>query len=83
MIDVDKSINIIDCMGTDFEDVKKLINSILNDTSNPVYLITPIASFDYFNASQFKPVWNYTFHLDMDHIDFSNFKPGLGVYELL
>lgn len=83
MIDVNKSINIIDCMGTDFENVQKLINSILNDTSKPVYLITPIASFDYFNASQFKPVWNYTFHLDMDHIDFSNFKPGLGVYELL
>ena len=82
-IDDNKSFNLIDCMGTDVENVEKVINNTLRSTKKPVYLITPIASFGHFNASQFKPVWNYTFHLDMDHIDLSNFKPGLGIYELL
>ncbi|RCK54851.1 GPI mannosyltransferase 4 [Candida viswanathii] len=80
VVDDAKSINIVDCMGTDVENVQKVLD---RKHSKPVYLITPVASFHHFNASQFRPVWNYTFHLDMDHIDFANFKPGIGIYELL
>ncbi|KAL6452434.1 SMP3 GPI mannosyltransferase 4 [Candida maltosa Xu316] len=80
-VDVRKSVNIVDCMGVDVYEVERVLGSV--GRSKPVYLITPIASFHNFNASDFIPVWNYTFHVDLDHIDFSNFELGLGIYRLI
>ncbi|KHC81368.1 GPI mannosyltransferase 4 [Candida albicans SC5314] len=74
-------INIVDCMGADSKEVQQILQTI--STNKPVYLITPIASFKHFDESRFSPVWNYTFHLDLDHLDFADIQPGLGVYQLL
>ncbi|EGW33451.1 GPI mannosyltransferase 4 [Spathaspora passalidarum NRRL Y-27907] len=82
--DFSKTINIIDAMGDDIEKVNDKFISLPRD--KPIYLITPIASFRHFNSSQFQPIWNHTLHLDMDHLDFTNWEslqPGLGIYQLL
>lgn len=76
-----KFISIVDCMGADSKEVQQILQTI--STNKPVYLITPIASFKHFDESRFSPVWNYTFHLDLDHLDFADIQPGLGVYQLL
>lgn len=75
----DKDYIIIDAMGLDLEQVE----ASLYKREEPVYLITPIASFHNFNDSRFKPVYNYTYHIDLDHLDWRNFQLGLGMYELI
>ncbi|KAI3404729.2 SMP3 [Candida oxycetoniae] len=74
-----KNYTIIDAMGTDLQ----MVTNLLENVGKPVYLITPLASFRSFNASAFKPIWNYTYHIDLDHIEWPNLQSGLGVYELL
>lgn len=84
-LDSSKSNYLIDAMGSDYTHVSKLIESF-KDFSVSIYLIAPIASIRKHYDISMHQVWNYTHHLDLDHIDFSDFqslKPGLGIYELL
>lgn len=79
---VDLKSYLFDTMGADFQVVEELINGL----DCKVYLITPTASFDNFNKTEFNQTWEYLYHYDLDHLDFSNInslKPGLGIYELL
>ncbi|KAI5954027.1 SMP3 [Candida margitis] len=74
-----KDFTLIDAMGSDLDHVE----AFLYRRDQPTYIITPVASFHNFNATRFKPVYNYTYHIDLDHIDWSNFQLGLGIYELI
>ncbi|KAI5951499.1 SMP3 [Candida jiufengensis] len=69
-----KNFTMIDAMGSSIENIT---NQIVGD--RPVYLITPLASYNY--GEKFKPIWNYTYHIDLDHLD--NFQLGLGIYQLI
>lgn len=84
-LDSTKSNYLIDTMGSNYTHVSKLIESF-KDFSASIYLIAPIASIRKHSDINMHQVWNYTHHLDLDHIDFCDFqslKPGLGIYELL
>ncbi|CAK9440585.1 uncharacterized protein LODBEIA_P46300 [Lodderomyces beijingensis] len=78
-----KHFTIIDAMGSDLDKVVQKLDEVWSKESKPVYLVTPLASFTHLDASRFNPVWNYTHHIDLDHIDWSNFQTGLGIYELI
>ena len=73
-------------MGMSVEDVNKVIRNV-SATHKLVLLITPIASFKQnFEASAYDEVWSYNYHLDMDHLNFSDLqslRPGLAIYSLL
>ncbi|KAI5964753.1 SMP3 [Candida pseudojiufengensis] len=69
-----KEFTIIDAMGSSINDVIKELND-----DRPTYLITPLASYTY--GSHFKPLWNTTFHIELDHLD--NFQLGLGIYQMI
>lgn len=56
-------------MGSDYTHVSKLIESF-KDFSGSIYLIAPIASIRKHYDISMHQVWNYTHHLDLDHIDF-------------
>ncbi|ODV78941.1 glycosyltransferase family 22 protein [Suhomyces tanzawaensis NRRL Y-17324] len=85
-MDVSKSNYVFDTMGSPVEEVKKLLGQ-LSTSGKKVYLITPVASFNLnFNQQSYNQTYSYDTHLDMDHLDFSDWQsltPGLGVYELL
>lgn len=82
--DSSKSNYVLDTMGLDVEDLHTLI-ALVN--ASRVYLVTPTASFNqHFRQVPHYLTWLTATHLDMDHLDFSNWetlKPGLGIYELL
>ncbi|KAK6198139.1 GPI mannosyltransferase 4 [Scheffersomyces amazonensis] len=93
-LDSTKSKFVIDTMGIDYDKLLELIKSIQKEMSTssnakPIYLITPSASFNTVhlsNDNQYQLIWNYDYHLDLDHLDFHNIeslKPGLGVYQLI
>lgn len=77
-----KDMHIVDAMGSDkimkvMEDAQSLIPHAA------IYLICPLASFDTeMDPSMFELVWSTAFHMDMDHLDFSDtrsLRPGLGI----
>ncbi|KAF8001466.1 hypothetical protein HF325_003967 [Metschnikowia pulcherrima] len=76
----------IDAMGMSVEGVNKVIRNV-SATHKLVLLITPIASFKQnFEAGAYDEVWSYNYHLDMDHLNFSDLqslRPGLAIYSLL
>lgn len=84
-IDKGKSNLVFDTMGTEFEHLRAVFDAVPKHSET--YLITPIASFNTnFNSSDFELAWSYSWHLDMDHLDFGNWaslQPGLGIYRLL
>jgi len=83
--DSTKSNFLIDTMGSSFKHVSKLIETY-KDFNGSIYLIAPTSSMLEHNDISMNQVWSYTHHLDLDHLDFSNFqslKPGLGIYEIL
>lgn len=83
--DSTKSNFLIDTMGSSFKHVSKLIETY-KDFNGSIYLIAPTSSMLEHNNISMNQVWSYTHHLDLDHLDFSNFqslKPGLGIYEIL
>lgn len=87
-LDTKRSQLLIDTMGSDFEYVQGLVNELQESGVSRIYLITPIASYltSVSEPAKYRSVWNYTLHLDLDHLDFGNLKsltPGIGVYELL
>lgn len=84
-MDDTKSNYLIDTMGSDFKHVSNVVKRFQN-INGLIYLIAPVASMLHSDELSFTQVWNYTSHLDLDHIDFASFesmKPGLGIYELL
>lgn len=88
ILDATKSTYIFDTMGSDHEKVEKLLEELLS-INNQTILITPTASFNVKfdnSTTPYKQLWHYNYHIDMDHLDFSNLdslKPGLGIYQLL
>lgn len=84
--DKHKQNHIIDAMGSNPERLQKLLASV-KQTSSKVYLITPIASFNqHFGAQPHRQVWLTNYHIDLDHLDFSDsasLQPGFGIFELL
>ncbi|KAG5417167.1 SMP3 [Candida metapsilosis] len=74
-----KDFTLIDAMGSNITQLE----AALYNRDGPVYLITPIASFQNFNTTHFKSIYNYTYHIDLDHLDINNFHLGLGVYQLI
>ncbi|KAI5957655.1 SMP3 [Candida theae] len=74
-----KDFTLVDAMGIDI----KQVEASMQRKQEPVYLITPIASFQKFDATKFRPIYNYTYHIDLDHLDLNNFHLGLGVYQLI
>lgn len=69
-----------------------LLNGFKSKSQPKIYLITPISSFNMIFEDKeeipykFQQVWNYDYHLDLDHFDFDNiesFRPGLAIYELI
>lgn len=83
-IDSKKTKTFIDTMGMLYDRLSEVLHHTKQDQT---YFVTPIASFNkFFNASEYERVWSYGYHLDMDHLDFSDIstlRPGLGVYKLL
>lgn len=83
-INPNKSNKFIDTMGMLH---RRLLEVLDKMTQNQTYLVTPIASFNkHFNASEYECVWSYDYHLDMDHLDFTDvgsLRPGLGVYKFI
>ncbi|KAK6464479.1 GPI mannosyltransferase 4 [Scheffersomyces coipomensis] len=89
-LDENKSKVVFDTMGIEYEYLLELINQLKsNDIPKSIYLITPTATFNYKHLSsdnEYKLVWDYHYHLDMDHLDFNDLNslvPGLGIYELV
>lgn len=81
-LDPSKSTYIFDTMGSDYDKVANLLQEL--GSRNKTLLITPTASYSQFKNS-YKQLWTYNYHVDMDHLDFSNIdtlKPGLGIYEV-
>ena len=83
---VSKSL-IIDTMGSKYLYVETLLKAMKRDQSK-VLLVAPVGSFatEVEHKGEFLEVWNYKWHLDMDHLDFGDMKslqPGLSVYEFL
>lgn len=78
---------IFDTMGSDLDKVKKLLSDLEEQRSQKISLITPVSSYNiHFKETKFQNVFNYTHHLDMDHLNFSSWdtiRPGLGVYEII
>lgn len=76
----------LDAMGMEIGKLNKIINQV-STQYDKVYVISPVASFKQsFNTSLYQEVWNYSYHMDMDHLNFSNIqslKPGLAIYSLL
>lgn len=62
----------------------QLVLEVFGKHAKEIYVVTPIASFEQcFENSGYEKVWNYLYHMDMDHLDFtdlSSSKPGLGIY---
>lgn len=82
-LDETKRNYVIDAMGTDQE----ILKALLNNLQNRVLLITPVATFStHFDPSRFDKKWSTILHLDLDHLDWSDFRtlqPGLAIYELI
>lgn len=83
-VDSQKSKRFVDTMGMLHDRLVRVVN---DSTLKETYLVTPIASFNkFFNSSDYECVWNYSYHLDMDHLDFTDIgslRPGLGIYKVL
>ncbi|KAG2735997.1 hypothetical protein G9P44_000087 [Scheffersomyces stipitis] len=88
-LDTSKQNYVFDMMGTNYDKVYQFLVGLKKQRDRPVYFITPTASFNVNfenQALKFNSTWNYTFHLDMDHLDFSDYEtlvPGLSIYEML
>lgn len=84
-IDNDKLNHIIDTMGLDIKDLRGILTQVKSPFSK-TYLITPVASFNKnFHDRPHNRIWLYNYHLDMDHLDFTDarsLQPGLGIFEL-
>ncbi|CAK7902448.1 GPI mannosyltransferase 4 [[Candida] anglica] len=79
---------LVDTMGSDYQHVLDTVKELKSTGFEKVYLVTPISSYliDVKNKHDYEAIWNYTTHLDLDHIDVSDTRsltPGLGIYELL
>lgn len=84
-IDTSKSNLLFDTMGLDIAQLLKVIE-LVKSTATKTYLITPVVSFKQHIHLPHHCVWEYHYHLDMDHLDFSHprsLQPGLGIFELL
>lgn len=79
---------VIDTMGLNKNEFSKLLQ-LVSALKKPIYIITPSASFNLElknSEFEFESIYHYKYHLDMDHLDFSNFeslRPGLDIYRLL
>lgn len=84
VLDPSKQHVVFDTMGSERSNLEKVFEAVHGEDT---YLVAPIASFNqHFNASLFNLTWSYGYHLDMDHLDFSDtasLQPGLGIYKLL
>lgn len=81
---------VIDAMGADNTTLVNTLQDLRElNLQHTIYLITPSASFNVdLNevSNTFQELWSYKYHLDMDHLDFSNtetLRPGISVYELI
>ncbi|ODQ81597.1 glycosyltransferase family 22 protein [Babjeviella inositovora NRRL Y-12698] len=77
---------LVDLMGAGIEEVNAVL-SIAKERFGSVLLVTPVASY---NTNTFSvaldPSWTYAYHLDMDHLDFGDWKslsPGICIYNLI
>uniref|UniRef100_A0A0L0P729 Mannosyltransferase n=1 Tax=Candidozyma auris TaxID=498019 RepID=A0A0L0P729_CANAR len=81
--DESKKSYVVDAMGSDFG----IVDELIKELRKKVVLVTPIASFkSHFDDSRFRKIWSTPFHLDLDHLDWSDPKtlqPGLAIYELV
>ncbi|KAK6458628.1 alpha 1,2 mannosyltransferase [Scheffersomyces xylosifermentans] len=89
-LDSSKTNYLFDLMGSDEDKILNFLTELkATQNTSTIYLVTPVASFNkvFKNESlAFNETWSYTYHLDMDHLDFSDIeslRPGLGIYELL
>lgn len=77
---------IVDTMGRSKDKINQLLK-YLGENNRKVFICLPKASFNlYFNDLKVKKIWEYRYHLDLDHIDWTNHQsltPGLCIYELL
>lgn len=77
---------VIDVMGSSVGVMDRILKALM-ENKKKVYLCTPKASLNlYLKKLKAKEVWQYRYHLDLDHIDWTNHQsltPGLCIYELL
>lgn len=77
---------IIDAMGTDQQNIYKLIDQV-KSWQKKIMIVAPIASMNCdFETSSVKLVWKTNQHVDLDHLNFDSLEcltPGLGIYELI
>lgn len=82
----DNASEIVDTMGSSKDKIDQLLKDLVG-SNRKIYLCLPKASFNlYFNDLKVKNIWEYRYHLDLDHIDWTNresLTPGLCIYELL
>lgn len=82
-LDDTKTNYVIDAMGSDI----RVVDALIKNLDTKVLLVTPIASFStHFDVTHFNKTWSTPFHLDLDHLDWSDprtLQPGLAVYELI
>lgn len=85
-VDSSKKNRLIDAMGMLHENLQ-LVLAAAKEAPGTVYLVIPVASFNkFFNVTDYEGVWSYSYHLPLDHLDFSDLasmQPGLGIYRLL
>ncbi|WPK24285.1 hypothetical protein PUMCH_001553 [Australozyma saopauloensis] len=86
VLDKSKLYTLVDTMGMLFETLQDVLNQS-KQALKELYVVMPIASFsELFSEKQYELVWSYRYHMDLDHLDFSNLgslQPGLGIYRSL
>ena len=65
-----------------YKQIKKIENN------DEVLLIAPIGAMLNIDGNLYEPLWEYSWHLDMDHFEYDlygieTFTPGIGIYKLL
>lgn len=81
---IDKKDVIIDAMGAEPTVLYELLSHV--KTERKLLLVAPVASINCDFDHNVKKIWDYNFHLDLDHLNFSSAKclePGIGIYEII
>lgn len=79
-----KNDHLIDMMGADSNELssvlQKMENSLLITSRSSVPLLERLN-----NTFSIEKIWSYNYHLDLDHLDFEDFrtlKPGIDIYNV-
>ncbi|GMM33646.1 glycosylphosphatidylinositol-alpha 1,2 mannosyltransferase [Saccharomycopsis crataegensis] len=92
---VSNSTVVVDVMGMDIDKLYRLLDRIVQTVTTgakDVQLVAPVGSMDgkftefYKNSRrqfQWHEVWGDFWHIDMDHLEPGQYRPGIGVYSIV